>query len=282
MDRPYRIGAGVRIDDEETFTALAALYHEGRIDHIQVQIIPGDERSFRDHLDLIADAGVQVVIHAPHHAHGVNPCAPTAYDDRSPAEIEARIETALVQTAEAADRTGADKIVLHTGRYLPGRREEAEETFAAFLDDHFDPRFILENLPSVYADYPLLGNEAADLVALGGGRIRGFCLDFPHLFCTANYLSRPFADLLAPFGALDLRLFHLSNSRRGSITDEHLALDHPDGGLDFGVIVPFIAAHPAIDVSLEYKENDPRVYDRQVAVFDTIFRRWNTPGAGAL
>jgi hypothetical protein len=48
------------------------------------------------------------------------------------------------------------------------------------------------------------------------------------------------------------------------------------------VIVPFIAAHPAIDVSLEYKENDPRVYDRQVAVFDTIFRRWNTPGAGAL
>lgn len=279
MDRPYRIGAGVRIDDEKTFAALAARYHDGLIDHIQVQIVPGDERSFRDHLNLIADAGVQVVVHAPHHAHGVNPCAPTAYDSRPPAEIRAWTERALMQTAEAADRTGAGIIVLHTGRYLPGRRDEAEATFAAFLDDHFDPRFILENLPSVYAGYPLLGNEAGDLAALGGGRIRGFCLDFPHLFCTANYLSRPFADLLAPFAALDLRLFHLSNSRRGSITDEHLLLDHPDGGLDLGVIVPFIAAHPGTHVSLEYKENDPRLYDRQVALFDTLFRRWNAPGA---
>jgi endonuclease IV len=282
MDRPYRIGAGVRIDDDQTFAALAARYHEGRIDHIQVQVIPGRERSLRDHLDLIADAGVRIVVHAPHHAHGVNPCAPSAYDDRPKKEIEAWIESALVQTAEAADRTGADRIALHAGRYLPGRRDEAEATFAAFLDDHFDLRFILENLPSVYADYPLLGNEAADLAALGGGRIRGFCLDFPHLFCTANYLSRPFGDLLAPFAALDLRLFHLSNSRRGSITDEHLPLDHPDGGLDFGAVVPFIAAHPGVDVSLEYKENDPAVYDRQVIVFDTLFSRWNTPGSGAL
>lgn len=272
----------MRIDDELTFAALAARYREGQIDHIQVQMVPEKEQSFRDHLDLIADAGVRIVIHAPHHGHGVNPCAPGAYDTRPQAEIEAWIEEAFARTAEAADRTGAGIIVLHAGRHLPGRRTEAETTFAAFLDDYFDPRFILENLPSVYAEYPLLGNNAGDLSALAGGRIRGFCLDFAHLFCTANHLGLPYGDLLAPFGDLDIRLFHLSNSRKGSITDEHLPLDHPDGGLDFGAIVPFIAARPGIDTSLEYKENDPRVYDRQLNVFDALFRRWRPTGANTL
>jgi len=282
MDRPYRIGAGVRSDDEQTFAALAARHHDGRIDHIQVQVIPGGERSFQNDFSRIADAGVRIVIHAPHHAHGVNPCAPCAYDERPKTEIEAWIEAALAQTAEAADMTGADKIVLHAGRHLPGRRDEAEATFAAFLDDYFDPRFILENLPSVYADYPLLGNDAGDLLALGGGRIRGFCLDFAHLFCTANYRNISYSNLLAPFGKLDIRLFHLSNSRRGSVTDEHLPLDHPEGGLDFGAIIPFIAAHPGVDTSLEYKENDPAVYDRQLRVFDALFSRWSPTGAGAI
>lgn len=273
----------MRIDDERTFDALAAMYHEGRIDHIQVQVVPErvpeSEQAFRDHLNRIADADVRIVIHAPHHGHGVNPCAPGAYEELTPAEAAAWTETALARTAEAADRTAAGIIVLHAGRYYPGRKAEAEATFAAFLDDYFDRRFVLENLPSVYADYPLLGNDAGELLALGGGRIRGFCLDFAHLFCTANYRGVPYGDLLAPFDGLDLRLFHLSNSRKGSITDEHLPLDHPEGGLDFKEIVPFVARHPDIDVSLEYKENDPRVYDRQLPIFDALFRRWRPTGA---
>ncbi|TAJ45288.1 TIM barrel protein [Methanofollis fontis] len=271
MKRGYRIGAGVRSDDERTFPVLARMYEVGTIDHVQVQVIPEPAPLFHRHIERIADAGITIVIHAPHHAHGVNPCAPSAYDDRPAAEIQAWTESALAETLEAADITTADRIVLHTGRYLPGERAEAETTFAAFLDKHFDPRFILENLPSVYADYPLLGNTAEELVLLGGGRIRGYCLDFPHLYCTANYLHRPFAELLAPFADLPLRLFHLSNSRRGSITDEHLPLDHPDGGLDFTEVIPFIAQRPAIDVSLEYKQNDPAVYDEQVRAFDRIY-----------
>lgn len=274
MNRHYRIGAGVRSDDPATFTALAAMYREGGIDHVQVQVIPAERKVFRAEMEAIADAGVQIVVHAPHHGHGVNPCAPTAYDDRPPAEIEAWTEEALTETAEAADLTGAEKIVLHVGRHLPGRKEEAEETFAAFLDRHFDPRFILENLPAVYAGYPLLGNTAGELRTLSGGRIKGFCLDFAHLFCTANYLGAPFAALLAPFNDLPLDLFHLSNSRKGSITDEHLLIDHPEGGLDFSAVIPFIAAHPEIDTSLEYKENDPGLYAEQLPVFDALFRKY--------
>jgi sugar phosphate isomerase/epimerase len=274
MERPYRIGAGVRSDDQKTFAALAAMHREGRIDHVQVQVVPGERAAFGRDMERIADAGVPIVIHAPHHGHGVNPCAPTAYDDRPPAEIERWVEEALALTVEAADVTGARQIVLHAGRHLPGRREEAETTFAAFLDDHFDPRIILENLPAVYAGYPLLGNTAEELLALAGGRVRGFCLDFAHLFCTTNFLGAPFATLLAPFGDLPIGLFHLSNSRRGSITDEHLPIDHPEGGLDFSTVIPFIAEHPAVETSLEYKENDPRLYAEQVPLFDALFRKY--------
>ncbi|WP_067048144.1 TIM barrel protein [Methanofollis ethanolicus] len=274
MKRLYRIGAGVRSDDLKTFSALAAMHREGQIDHVQVQVIPAERAAFRRDMERIADAGVPIVIHAPHHGHGVNPCAPTAYDDRPPAEIERWTEEALALTAEAADVTGARQIVLHAGRHLPGRREEAEETFAAFLDGHFDPRFILENLPAVYAGYPLLGNTAEELLTLAGGRVRGFCLDFAHLFCTANYLGIPYANLLAPFDDLPLGLFHLSNSRRGSVTDEHLPINHPEGGLDFATVIPFISAHPAVETSLEYKENDPRLYAEQVPVFDALFQTY--------
>lgn len=272
MKRPYLVGAGVRSDDEKTFPALAAMYHAGEIDHIQVQVNPEDRQTFKRHIETIADDGVKIVVHAPHHGHGLNPCAPTAYETWSKAEARAWMELSLEETTEAADLTGAETIVLHTGRYLTGKEEEAAATFETFLDEFFDPRFVLENLPSVYADYPLLGNTADELKSLGGGRIRGYCLDFAHLFCTANYLGVPYAEILAPFADLPLHLFHLSNSRRGSITDEHLALDHPDGGLDFAEVVPFIAAHPAIETSLEYKENDPAVYVAQLRAFDALYR----------
>ncbi len=45
-------------------------------------------------------------IPAPHHGHGVNPCAPSAYDARP--LPEKHIEEAMNRTFEAADTLGAD------------------------------------------------------------------------------------------------------------------------------------------------------------------------------
>jgi hypothetical protein len=61
-------------------------------------------------------------------------------------------------------------------------------------------------------------------------------------------------------------LHHLSNVRRGSITDEHLELDHPEGGLDLEVVFSRLRRHPEIPTVLEYKR-DPAVYLSQVQVF---------------
>lgn len=263
----YNLGCTVRLDDEETLALLARLYEDGAIRHIQVQAVPFPRRLFRERLDRVAASGIPSIVHAPHHSHGVNPCAPAAYDDRPPGEIEEYIEEAMRQTLEAADALGAETIVLHAGRYEPGGRSDAEDTFADFLDHHNDPRLTLENLPAVYAGYPLLGNTAKELAALAGTRITRFCLDFPHLACTANYRHLSFVDELERFEDLNVALHHLSNIRRGSITDEHLALDHPDGGLDLAAVFARLRRHPKVPTTLEYKEDSANVYTRQVRVF---------------
>lgn len=263
----YNLGCTVRLDDERTLALLAELYHDGIIHHIQVQAVPLPRPLFQQHLAAFAAVGIPAVIHAPHHGHGVNPCAPAAYDDRPLPEIEAYIDLAVNQALEAADTLGAATIVLHAGRYEPGGRSSAVEEFSRFLDRHADPRFTLENLPAVYAGYPLLGNTAGELAALAGEKITRFCLDFPHLTCTANYRHLSFSEELDRFETLDVTLHHLSNIRRGSITDEHLELDHPDGGLDLAAVFSRLRRHPAVPTTLEYKQDSTEVYARQVRVF---------------
>lgn len=271
------LGCTVRLDDEGTLALLADLYEDGAIRHIQVQAVPLPRPVFRERLDRVAASGIPSVVHAPHHSHGVNPCAPAAYDDRPLPEIEAHIEEEMNRTYEAADVLGAETIVLHAGRYEPGGRLAAVETFSGFLDRHADPRLALENLPAVYAGYPLLGNTAEDLAALAGTKITRFCLDFPHLACTANYRRLSFAAELERFEDLDVALHHLSNIRRNSITDEHLELDHPEGGLDLAAVFARLRRHPAVPTTLEYKEDSEDVYARQVRVFAGL---WESHRAG--
>ncbi len=64
-----------------------------------------------------------------------------------------------------------------------------------------------------------------------------------------------------------MALHHLSNIRRNSITDEHLELDHPDGGLDLAAVFARLRRHPAVPTTLEYKDDSVDVYTRQVRVF---------------
>ena len=263
----YNLGCTVRLDDKKTLALLTDLYERDLIDHIQVQAIPLPRQVFKRHLAAVAATGIPGVVHAPHHSHGVNPCAPAAYDDRPPREIEAHIDLAMSQTLEAADTLGAETIVLHAGRYLPGEHAAALEGFSRFLDHHFDPRLTLENLPAVYAGYPLLGNTARELATLAGGKITQFCLDFPHLACTANHRGLKFAEELERFESLNVTHHHLSNIRRGSTLDEHLELDHPDGGLDLAAVFARLRRHNTVPTTLEYKQDVPAVYPGQVQVF---------------
>ncbi|MFY1644772.1 hypothetical protein ACK11Z_13665, partial [Methanoculleus bourgensis] len=48
---------------------------------------------------------------------------------------------------------------------------------------------------------------------------------------------------------------------------EHLELDHPNGGLDLVAVFARLRQHKTIPTTLEYKQDSPAVYARQVRVF---------------
>jgi sugar phosphate isomerase/epimerase len=269
--RPYLIGCGVRSDDLKTFTELAVLAEHGEIDHIQVLVIPGPEAEFRNTIETIASHDVLCILHAPHHLQGVNPCCPCAVDPGHPGRARKNLESALGQTLLMADELQAQCIVLHAGHYQEGQREEAFFGFVDFLDRYFDSRYILENLPEIFRDLKFIGTTAPDLIRLSDGKIKGYCLDFPHLYCTANYRGYSFDEELFKFGSLPVSLHHLSNSRKDSSRDEHLPLNHPDGGLDFNVVMNWISRHAGVHTSLEYKYNDIAVYHEQIQEFYRLF-----------
>lgn len=268
-------GAGVAIatGDRVALAVCAGLFSRGLLDHLQAYIIPGPESRLREEIAEIAETGIPIVVHAPHHGHHVNPCAPDAFETGRRDLLDAHIETAMMQTFEAADKLGAPLIVLHAGRYEDGKRAEAESTFASFLDRYRDPRIILENLPSVYAGYRLLGNTAGDLQRLAGVCSLSFCLDFAHLHCTASYMHRDFAGLLREFDQLDISLHHLSGSPARSVSDRHLTLDHPENGIDLGFVADAIRRRPGIGTTLELKDVEPEVFEGQLTVLrDLIWR----------
>ncbi len=204
------------------FHALADLHDRGRIDHIQIQIIPEPAGVFQRRLDELGAAGVPIVIHAPHYGEGVNPADPALCEGFDPQTAARHVEDAMDLTLCAADLLGSESIVVHAGRYENGKREAAVESFREFAREYADPRMVLENLPAVYAGHALLGATADELAGLAGDRIRGFCLDFAHLYCTANYRNLSYTDELNLFEHLNVRHQHLSNNLRGSVTDQHL------------------------------------------------------------
>ncbi|MHC1625738.1 MAG: TIM barrel protein [Methanoculleaceae archaeon] len=260
----YRIGAGCLSTDHVAIRALDGLGHGGVLDHIQVLLVPEERDGLERTLSLLEGIGTPIVIHAPHHSWGVNPCDP-----------EEHIAYAMEACFEAADRTGAPVIVLHPGRFEAGRREEAVENLREFLSVWSDPRIVLENLPTVYGDLRFIGDTPGELASLAPpGTTGGICLDFAHLHCTANYLGIPYPDAVAAFDTLPVRLFHLSASEPGAVTDRHLLLDDPRGGMDWGTIMACIARTPGVEVTLEFKGVGPAVYPGQVSVFDRLYRRY--------
>jgi endonuclease IV len=268
-----RIGASVRSTDLALFEGLAELARDGMIDHIQLQLIPEPELRFRERMEIFETAGIPILLHAPYHTHGVNPCQPAAYREIGTAEAREVIDAAICQSFEAADRLGSPLIVLHAGTYEEGTYGDAVEEFSAFTDRYRDRRFILENMPAVFRGQQMLGITAAETEQLISGKINGICLDFAHLSCSATYLGRPFAAELDEFEQLPVRHHHLTNTQRGSARDRHCPLDHPDGGLDFSLVIPSLRRRPLVRTSLEYRK-DAVFYRRQLACFDHLCREF--------
>jgi endonuclease IV len=267
--RPCRVGCSAESPEHAIIGGLASLVRDGLADHLQVVIVPEQRYEFTRTLDILGACDVPVIIHAPYHKHGLNPCAPYAFSDDPRSIINKKIEIALQQTAEAADTTSSPYIVMHAGRYPDGTRPAAMEGFFSFMESHGDPRMILENLPARFSGTPMLGTSAEELRVLGDPFVSGYCLDFAHLYCSCNFHGLDFLGEIHCFEELPVRLHHLSSCSAGSVRDQHLPLDHPDAGLPPGPVINRIRAHPDIPTSLEYKR-DSQFYREQLAFLEKM------------
>jgi endonuclease IV len=265
----YRVGCSAESPDHEIIEGLISLVREGLADHLQVVIIPEHPYEFTRTLEVLGTCDVPVIIHAPYHRHGLNPCAPYAFSDEPRSTINTKIETALQQTAEAADTTSSPYIVLHAGRYPHGGEQAATDDFVSFMESYADPRMILENLPAQFSGVPMLGTSAEELRELGDPFVSGYCLDFAHLYCSSNFHGLDFLQEVLSFEALPVRLHHLSSCSAGSVKDQHLPLDHPDAALPLDPVIRRIRTHPDIPTSLEYKR-DSRFYLEQLAFLEKV------------
>jgi endonuclease IV len=262
----------MRSDDPVTFHLLSLLADQGRIDHIQVYVVPAPEEVLNQQIEEIATTDARIIVHAPHHHERVNPADPSLGGSVPTATGAALIEAGMADAFEVADRLDAPFIVAHAGFFGHLDRQTALQNVRSFIDLYHDRRLLIENLPSVHKDLQFIGATAEEFRSLNLSRTGGVCLDFAHLYCTANYLSLPYQEMLASFSTLPVRFHHLSNSRTGSITDQHLPLDHPDGGIEFDLVMAWVRDHPQNQTSLEYKNSDHSIYEQQLLVFDDLYR----------
>jgi endonuclease IV len=273
MQRAYRIGGGMRSDDLETFHVLSLLADQGLIDHIQVYVSPAPEEILNGEIEEIATTDARIVVHAPHHLDRVNPADPSLGGSMSVKDGEAQIEAGMADAFEFADRLDASYIVAHAGFIGHLDHETVVSNVRSFIDRYHDRRLLIENLPAVHKNLLFFGATAEELKSLNLSRIGGICLDFAHLYCSANYLSIPYEEMLTAFSALPVRFHHLSNSRTGSITDQHLPLDHPEGGIPIDQVMVWVKNHLANQTSLEYKNSDHSIYQQQLRVFDDLYHQ---------
>ncbi len=237
----------------------------GSIGHVQLMVIPQSDQDFHKNIEPFETHKGKIRIHAPHHFQQVNPCDPDLFSSGIE-DINRHIETAMYQTFEAADRTGSETIVIHAGRYRHGDKEEAIARFHTFLDQYPDPRYVLESLPDLQRGPVYLGTTPDELKILGAGTIKGYCPDFPHLWCTASVRGIPYQDLLKGMAALGMKFSHLSGSPGPDSDRQHLLFDDPNNKFSLGLIRSFLTEHNNLELSLEFAVDDPAVILRQVSI----------------
>lgn len=260
------LGAGCLLTRPDVFSSRAEMLGRGEIGHVQVLVIPpGSPARFEEAIQVFEPYRGMIRIHAPHHLHHINPCAPELYTPDTSGSVQEYYDTMMSMTAEAADRTGSSIIVLHAGRYRRGTREEAISRFHDFLDRYPDRRYILETLPDLTPGPRFLGITPKELHLLGGERIRGYCADFPHLWCTSVRHLCPYPAILASLQTLPVVFSHISGTEGPHTYRQHLLFDDPANRFGPGLIRAAMESLPGCEVSLELAVDDPAVIRNQLS-----------------
>ena len=177
---------------------------------VELMVVPDAPK---DDLRLIRSLleGCEVRIHAPHNTMGF---------DAGNKSLEKQNLEILSLSQYAADIFDAKTIVVHAGcghgkEYL----QETARQFKLFADE----RIVVENLPVFASDEaPLHGNTPEEIAYIREYSGCGFCFDFSHAICAANYLKIDIDKQLAGFFALKPTVYHICDGNIDETEDKHL------------------------------------------------------------
>ena len=180
---------GVKIFCDAEF----ADYFKDKADFLEVMAIQGKDYSF------LEDYPLPIVIHAMHHAFGVN-----AADENLFEKNLASINFAV----SLANRFDVKKIVLHPG--ILGNENCSFEQSVKFFQG-LDNRIIFENMPFE----PYLCSKFSDVKDFIFRTGRNFCLDINHVVQMAEKLGIDSIPEMKNFFTLKPVMYHISGHRMG-------------------------------------------------------------------
>ena len=207
------------------------LYNKGVYDYIELYVVPETTETLPKWKEVNVEIGIPFIIHNSHFAQGFN---------LAKAENAERNREIYEQTKQFADELNVQYIIFHGG--IDGDIKETASQLASFNEQ----RALIENKPFLALPNKMNGKfcrgynaDEIKLVMKTAGC--GFCLDFGHAICAANYMGVNVYEYCKGFLELSPKMFHLTDVKdMTSPYDSHLHLGK--GQLDFSKILPMITA----------------------------------------
>ncbi|MCK5321502.1 hypothetical protein KAJ38_02900 [Candidatus Pacearchaeota archaeon] len=181
-------------------------YFKDKADFLEVMAIQGKDYSFLENYPL------PIVIHAMHHAFGVNVADKTLF--------EKNLES-INFAVSLADRFDAKKIILH-----PGVLKNKDCSFEQSVDffQGLDERVIFENMPFK----PYLSSEFSDVKDFISRTGMNFCLDINHVIQMAEKLGIDSILEIKKFFTFNPVMHHIGGHRVGIGDIGHRSFDDSD------------------------------------------------------
>jgi endonuclease IV len=214
-------------------------HFEDKADFFEVQAIESVN------YDFLKNLSKPFVVHSQHWGQGVNNADKTLYK---------RNIKSFRFAQKVADLCGADKIILHPGRFVNGRG--SVEDAISFIKKLDDRRVLLENLPlqrdiywkNAFATTP---EEMKRFLEETG---MGFCFDFNHAVETAFDMNKDYMRMIRDFLKLNPSHFHAGGQRIKEFKT-HLSLS--DSDFDVKKIIQILPKNA--DITLETTTDIKRV-----------------------
>jgi endonuclease IV len=251
----YRLGLKLwSINTNYYHKEAVRLYEKGIFNYIELYIVPNS----LEFTSIWKNLEIPFIIHCPHFAHGFN----LAKKSKRAYNLEI-----YKQVKEYADILDAKYIIFHGG--IDGNIEETADQLAKFREK----RALLENKPFVALPNCMGGNYCRgfnfeEIKIVKDKSNCGFCLDFGHAICAANYQSKRRLSYIAELMRLQPSMFHLTDLREvNSVYDSHLHLG--TGQLDIKEIAKFLPKNAIVTIETEKKSK----FDLNDFVDDCLFMK---------